>query len=230
MLPFDEFQLAAAKNAQFFFQTLASRGCMAAPTAQGEADLTQQENSLEDTIHKNAVMRVDFSLESCEELLGLKTRGGTVIDYTQSGKKVVTGIEPQYFGYPHSLKRKKHGTAVYGTEITSTEFIGDRIDVNTALFVSNEPMMAFVTFKRSDGLNNYGGQVLIAELAHHISKEEFERRCKMPFAKTADMILNTERQSDPPHGNGVGAALPPPYTPPARPVEHINKPKKKKRY
>ena len=58
--------------------------------------------------------------------------------------------------------------------------------------------MAFVTFNKSDGLNNYGGQVLIADLAHHISKEEFERRCKMPFARTADMILNTKHRTSRP--------------------------------
>ena len=107
---------------------------------------------------------------------------------------------------------------MYGTDVTTTEILGDRIDVNTALFVGSEPNMAFVKFAKPDGLNNYGGQILIAELAHHISKDEFERRCKMPFAKTVDMILNTERQSEPPHGNGNGAALPPPHTPPARPV------------
>ena len=36
-----------------------------APTAHATGDLEQQKSNLEDTIHKNAIMRIDFSLASC---------------------------------------------------------------------------------------------------------------------------------------------------------------------
>ncbi len=202
----DEIQMIASKNLQVLFQQCASLGILLIITCQSPEDLSSQKHRVDGTITKNASVCVNFSFTTPDELKNAEDMGGTFIDWNRN-------LVPSTWGYEQGYTEKEN----------------PRLTRNGLLSVSAHRNMAMVTLRMEDELNDFGGLPVYIRLGYHISKEEYERRCAKPFPKGEHTILNEGRREDP-EANGNGAALPPPPTPPARPVEHINKPKKKRRY
>lgn len=164
-LVIDEFQRIVANNLEYMLQLARSMGVGIILANQSMEDLRKAGSNLIPAIEANCRLRQWFSVSSQEDRERILRSSGETIDTTRSWSttKTDTGIN---------------------TSTAESEVVVPRITMNDLLLMSDHPFQSLFRVSRGLGQAQFGGFPVIIQSEHHISKDEYRRRCSMSWPDT----------------------------------------------
>ena len=161
-LVIDEFQRMAASNFEYMLQLARSMNVHIILANQSMEDLKNSKTNLIPTIEANCGFRQWFSVTSSDDRSRLVESSGETVEYFTS-----TGTS-----------YSSRGTS---TSTTISERLMPRISRNDIAMMSDHMLHSIVSIARGSGYARYGGLPVICKSDFHITKDEYDRRQRMPW-------------------------------------------------
>ncbi len=180
----DEFQQIISDSVKLVFEQIRDQGVTMIVAHQTSGQLKRQGTDLLETVESCTAVKHVFRASDLQTIKKLEESSGQAVYHTVSWMQTVDA-EVTEQDLPNELARQKSDESM----LQVAETVGPRLDRNTIIQVSANPMASFVRFTSGAGYTQFGGFTVPIVSTFTISQTEYTKRKGASWPHVAGTVL-----------------------------------------
>ena len=196
----DEFQRLMSQNLEIFFEQARSMKLSFILANQDLSQLSGKGVDLLNLVESCTAVKQVFTAPDKETIEMLSRFSGEGLYHQAGWRELLDRRVDDKRDDTFSMKRAYPTDPTSMAITTVSEHNAPRLDVNTIIEVSADPLGSFVRFAQSSGFTRFSGYVTPILSEYHISEDEYKARASTPWPTLSDETLLVGAKRSEPKG------------------------------